>query len=59
MIARAGVTPAKAVEDAIGLIGKKHIVGLVLNGIETRDQPYSSAHRYYRRQQLQTPQADE
>jgi protein-tyrosine kinase len=49
LVARAGITPAKAVDDAIGLLGKKHIVGLVLNGIEKRDQPYSSSYHYYSR----------
>jgi protein-tyrosine kinase len=47
LVAKAGVTPAKAVEDAIGLVGKRHIVGLVLNGIEKRDQPYASLYHYY------------
>jgi len=47
LVARAGCTPGKAVEDAISLLGKRHVLGLVLNGIEDSDQPYSAYHRYY------------
>ena len=50
LVARAGVTPAKAVEDAIRLVGRSHIVGLVLNGVEKADQPYSSSYAHYRRE---------
>ena len=53
LVARAGSTPAKAVEDAIALLGRKHIIGLSLMALrsfnihirhirkinETRDQP--------------------
>jgi protein-tyrosine kinase len=46
LIARAGFTPAKAVEDAIALLGQKHIIGLVLNGMEKINQPYA-AYNYY------------
>jgi len=47
LVARAGCTPAKAIEDAISLVGKRHVIGMVLNGIEDSDQPYSAYHRYY------------
>jgi capsular exopolysaccharide synthesis family protein len=47
LIARAGFTPEKAVNDAIGLLGRKHILGLVLNGIEKINQPYSSYYQYH------------
>jgi capsular exopolysaccharide synthesis family protein len=48
LVARAGTTPAKAVNDAIGLLGRKHILGLILNGIEKLHQPYSSYYQYRR-----------
>jgi capsular exopolysaccharide synthesis family protein len=47
LVARAGSTPAKAVNDAIGLLGRKHILGLILNGIEKVNQPYSSYYQYH------------
>ncbi len=48
LVARAGVTPSKAIEDAIGLLGKKQIVGLVLNGVEMSDRCPSSYRNYHR-----------
>jgi capsular exopolysaccharide synthesis family protein len=56
LVARAGRTPSKAIEDAIKLLGRKHIVGLVLNGLERTDQPYSGYSNYYREQDL--PETD-
>jgi capsular exopolysaccharide synthesis family protein len=47
LVARAGSTPTKAVNDAIGLLGRKHILGLILNGIEKLNQPYSSYYQYH------------
>ena len=48
LVARAGYTPAKAVNDAIALLGRKHILGLILNAIEKLHQPYSSYYQYGR-----------
>ena len=48
LVARAGSTSAKAVEDAIALLGKRHILGLILNGIETLEQPYRAYSQYHR-----------
>lgn len=48
VIARAGQTPTKAIEDAINALGRKHIVGLVLNGLERSNQRYSKYQNYYR-----------
>lgn len=50
LVARAGCTPAKAIEDAISMVGKRQVLGVVLNGVEDSDQPYSAYHRYYRSQ---------
>jgi capsular exopolysaccharide synthesis family protein len=45
LVARAGVTPAKAVEDAIALLGRRHIIGLILNGIEKLEHSYSDYYQ--------------
>jgi hypothetical protein len=45
MVTRAGSTPAKAVEDAIAVLGRKHIIGLILNGIEKLDSPYTAYYQ--------------
>ena len=47
LVAMAGSTPSKAVNDAIALLGRKHILGLILNGIEKLNQPYSSYYEYH------------
>jgi capsular exopolysaccharide synthesis family protein len=48
LIARAGSTSAKHVEDSIALLGRKHIIGLILNGIQKLDHPYSVYYDYHR-----------
>jgi len=48
MVARAGSTPGKAVEDAIAILGRKHIIGLILNGIEKVDSAYSAYYHNHR-----------
>jgi capsular exopolysaccharide synthesis family protein len=40
LIVRAGKTPRDAVENAIALLGKKNILGIVLNGVEVRRSSY-------------------
>lgn len=47
-VVRAGQTPTKAIEDAIEALGRKHIVALVLNGLERSNQSYSKYQNYYR-----------
>lgn len=47
LVVRARRTSGKAVEDAVGLLGKKHLLGVILNGIEGSDQPYARYHDYY------------
>jgi len=46
LVVRAGRTPQEAIEHSIELLGPKKIVGVVLNGIEQRYQPYYQ-DRYY------------
>lgn len=47
-VARAGRTSSKAIEDALALLGRKHVTAFVLNGIATAEQPYSKHYGYYR-----------
>jgi capsular exopolysaccharide synthesis family protein len=44
LVVRAGKTPREAVEQTIELLGKKNILGIVLNGMEARDHLY---YQYY------------
>ena len=46
LVAMAGSTPSKAVTEAIALLGRKHILGFILNGVEKLNQPYSSYYEY-------------
>ncbi len=43
LVVRAGLTSEDAVEEAITLLGKQHVLGIVLNGVEQSDMVY---HRY-------------
>ena len=47
MVVRADMTPDDAVEQAVTLVGKEHIVGIVLNGVEGLHRLYSK-YGYYR-----------
>jgi capsular exopolysaccharide synthesis family protein len=53
LVVRAGQTPREAVEQTISLLGKKNIVGIVLNGVESRDHIY---YQYY--EGSRSPQED-
>ena len=41
LVVRAGHTPQEAVEEAVRQVGREHIVGMVLNGVEGLDRLYS------------------
>ena len=49
LVVRAGQTPREAVEQTIELLGKKNILGVVLNGVEVRNHLYYQYHEYNRR----------
>ncbi len=51
VVVRAGKTPADAVERTIGLLGPKHVLGIVLNGVEHFDRAYSKYYPPYRVEQ--------
>jgi capsular exopolysaccharide synthesis family protein len=44
LVVRAGRTPREAVEKTVELLGKKNIIGIVLNAMEARDHLY---YQYY------------
>jgi capsular exopolysaccharide synthesis family protein len=46
LVVRAGRTPKSAVEQAITLLGPKHVVGMVLNGIDGMHRAYSKYYGY-------------
>jgi capsular exopolysaccharide synthesis family protein len=47
LVARAGRTPVQEVEKAVGLIGRKRLLGIVLNGVEGLDRVYSNYYGSY------------
>ena len=47
LVIRAGVTSSSACEDAIGMLGRDRIAGVVLNSIEHLEREYSNYHEYY------------
>jgi polysaccharide biosynthesis transport protein len=47
LVVRAGRTPQEAIQQTIDLLGKNKIVGIILNGIERRNQPYYQQGYYY------------
>jgi capsular exopolysaccharide synthesis family protein len=46
LVVRAEITPDEAVENAIGLLGRQHVLGVVLNGVEGLERLYSK-YGYY------------
>ena len=47
LLARAGHTPTQAVEDALNLIGRKHVLAIILNGVSGLDRLYSKYYKAY------------
>jgi capsular exopolysaccharide synthesis family protein len=47
LVVRADKTPREAVDEAVRLVGKEHILGIVLNGVEGLHRLYSK-YGYYR-----------
>ena len=46
LVTRAGRTPSEGLERAIALLGREHVLGIVLNGIEELNQLYSGYYGY-------------
>ncbi|MEO7143388.1 MAG: CpsD/CapB family tyrosine-protein kinase, partial [Bryobacteraceae bacterium] len=49
LVARAGRTSREAIEEAVELIGRKHVLGIVLNGAEGLTRLYSRYYGHYRK----------
>jgi len=47
LVVRAGVTPGQAVEAAVESLGPKHVMGVILNGVEGLRRLYSKYNKYY------------
>ena len=47
LVARADRTPREAIEQALTVIGRKHVLGIVLNGAEGLDRLYSQYYGHY------------
>jgi capsular exopolysaccharide synthesis family protein len=47
LVARAGRTPHDDIEKAIALLGREHVLGIILNGAEGLDRLYSKYSEYY------------
>lgn len=47
LVIRAGRTPTEMVERSVTLLGRKHVLGMVLNGIEHFDPAYSKYYSSY------------
>ena len=46
LVARAGETPRQALEESTRNLGRDHVVGIVLNGVEGLDRTYSKYYGY-------------
>jgi polysaccharide biosynthesis transport protein len=47
LVVRAGRTPTESVERSLTLLGRKHVLGIVLNGVEKFDRAYSKYYPSY------------
>jgi len=52
LVARAGKTPREAIEESIQHLGRDHIFGMILNGIEGLEHTY---YKYYKYGKSKTP----
>ena len=47
MVLRAGRTPTKTTEEALNLVGRKHVLAIVLNGVEGLEKTYKKYYKAY------------
>ncbi len=47
LVARAGKTPRDAIEKSLSLLGREHVLGVVLNAVDGLNQLYSKYSKYY------------
>ena len=48
LITRAGHTPTLATEEALNLLGRKHVLAILLNGVEDLDSAYKKYYDAYK-----------
>jgi len=46
LVARAGVTPREALEESVHHLGRDHVLGIILNGVEGLHRSYSKYYGY-------------
>jgi Mrp family chromosome partitioning ATPase len=46
LVARAGVTPREAIEESARNLGREHVLGIILNGVEGLHRTYSKYYGY-------------
>ncbi len=47
LVTRAGKTPREAIEKSLSLLGREHVLGVVLNAVDGLNQLYSKYSKYY------------
>lgn len=47
LVVRAGQTPTSATEEALNLLGRKHVLAIILNGEESLDRIYRKYYKAY------------
>lgn len=47
LVTRAGQTPTHATEEALNLLGRKHVLAMILNGVEGLDRTYKKYYKAY------------
>lgn len=47
LVVRAGRTPTNTTEEALNLLGRKHVFAIVLNGVEGLDRAYKKYYKAY------------
>lgn len=47
LVVRAGSTPTQATDEALTLLGRKHVLAIILNGVEGLDKIYKKHYKAY------------
>jgi capsular exopolysaccharide synthesis family protein len=47
LVVRAGRTPTHSTEEALNLLGRKHVLAIILNGVEGLDRAYKKYYKAY------------
>ena len=55
LVAKAGFTPRDSIEEAIQVLGRNRVLGIVLNGVERLNPSYAKYYRSYYRNSVAEP----